>query len=93
MMKKSKNELDFAVKIWRNLVVVPGYYAILLQVMRYGFTIGRLVTGQQTKAGLAKVNHQRLWFVEANLNQKIYFVYSLNEMVLFLYIVLIKARL
>ncbi len=70
MMNKSKNELDFAVKIWRNFVVVPSDYAILLQVMRHGFTIGRLVTSQQTKAGLAKVNHQRLWFVGANLNPK-----------------------
>ncbi len=76
-----------------KFVVVPDDYVILLQVMRHGFTIGRLVTSQQTKAGLAKVNHQRLWFVEANLNQKIYFLYSLNQMVLFLYIVLIKTRL
>ncbi|CAF4840010.1 unnamed protein product [Rotaria socialis] len=32
----------------------PGDYVILLQVMRRGFTIGRFITSQQTKTGLAK---------------------------------------
>ncbi|CAF4733155.1 unnamed protein product, partial [Rotaria socialis] len=37
-----------------NFVMIPGDYVILLQVMRRGFTIGRFITSQQTKPGLAK---------------------------------------
>ena len=70
--------------------MVPGDYVILLQD---GFTIDRLVTSQLTQAGLVKVNHQPLLFIEVDLNQKLYFLYSLNQIVAFLYIVLIKTRL
>ena len=61
--------------------------------MRRAFTTDRLLISEQMLAGLPKVNHQQLEFVEADFNQTIYSVYSLNEIVLFLYMLLIKARL
>ena len=61
--------------------------------MKGGFSIGRFITSEGMEAGLAKVNHQLLQLVDATLKQKISFLFSLNQMVLFLYIVLMKARL
>ena len=61
-------------------------------MIKHGFTTGRFIIGQRMQAGLAKVNHQLLYFFEANLKEKVSFLFSLNEMVLFLYIVLMKAR-
>ena len=43
-------------------------------MMKRRFTIGRFITRQKPQVGLAKVNHQRLWFVEASLNRKISFL-------------------
>ena len=91
-MKKSKNVLNFVVKIWQNFVLVLGRYVILLPVMRCGFTIGRLVASQSTPAELVKMNQQQLLFVQVNLNENIYFVYSLTQMILFLSMLLMKTR-
>ena len=38
--------------------------------MRHGFTIDRFIASQQMQIGLAKMNHQLLSFVEANLKQQ-----------------------
>ena len=51
--------------------------------MKRGFTIGRSVTSERKQAGLAKANHQLLQFVEANLKEKISFLFCLYQMVLF----------
>ncbi|CAF5012570.1 unnamed protein product, partial [Rotaria socialis] len=44
-----------------NFVMIPGDYVILLQVMRRGFAIGRFITSQQTKPGLAKPVVKEIW--------------------------------
>ena len=78
-------------EIWRNFVLVSSGNVILLQVMRCELLIDRLFTSQRVQAGWLKVNHQQLLFIEVTLGQKIYFVYSLNQMVLFLHMVLMKT--
>ena len=47
-----------------NFTIVAGDCLILLQTMRHGFIIGKLVINQSTQAGLLKVSHQSLLFVE-----------------------------
>ena len=47
--------------------------------MRRGFTTGSFITSQQMRARLAKMNHQLLLLVKADLNQKISFLFSLNQ--------------
>ena len=73
--------------------MVPTDYAILLQVVRHGCTVSKLVTNQPAQAELLKVSHQPLLLVEVDLNQRLYFLYSLNQMVLFLFMLSIEARL
>ena len=80
-------------KICRNFVIAPGDCVILLQITRRGLTFGKLDTNQSTQAGLLKVNHQPLLLVEVGLNQRPYILYSLNQMILFLFMPLIKIRL
>ena len=43
--------------------MVPADDVTLLQMMRHGFTISRLITNQPTQAGLLKVSHQPLTVV------------------------------
>ena len=73
--------------------MIPGDYVIVSQVMRHGFTIGKLVTNQSAQAGLLKVSHKPLLLVKVDLNQRLYCLYSLNQMLLFLFMLLIKTRL
>ncbi len=70
-----------------------GDYVILLLVIRHGFTIDRLVGSRAMLLGLVKMNRQGSLFVEIDLNLKHCVVYSSNQVVRFLYIKYIKARL
>ena len=51
-----------------------------------------MVTNQLTQAGQLKVSNQSLSLVEVDLNQRLYFLYSLNQIVLFLFMLLITIR-
>ena len=73
--------------------MVPGDYVTLLQVIRHGYTIGKLITNRPTQAGLLKMSHQPLLLVKVDSNQGLYCLHSWNQMVLFLVILLIKTRL
>ena len=66
--------------------MVPGDYVILLLVMRHEYIIDRLVGSQAILRGLVRMNRQGPLFIEINLNPERCFVYSLNQVVLFLYI-------
>ncbi|CAF3785706.1 unnamed protein product [Rotaria socialis] len=52
--EQNQERVRFCRENLANFVMVPGDYVILLQMMRRGFTIGRFITSQQTKPGLAK---------------------------------------
>ena len=61
--------------------------------MRHGFFTGRLVGSQAMLPGLAKMNNQGPLFVGIDMNLKHFSVYSLNPLVLCLYIKWIKGKI
>src|SRR5438132_10720690 len=63
----------------------------LLLVMRHGFFTDKLVESRAMLPGLVRMNHQARLFVEIGLNLNHYFVFSLIQVVLFLFIKLIKG--
>jgi len=91
VMNKSNSDLEFVVKTYQNFAMEHGGYAILLLVMRHGFIMDSLVRNQAMLLGLVEMSYQGPLFVEIDLNLEHCFVYSSNQMVLFLYIKLIKA--
>ncbi len=93
MTNRSKNDLEFVVKVQRNLEIEHNAHVILLQIMRHEIIADGLVGSQAMLLGLVNMNHRGPLFVEIDLDPKHYFVYSSKQRALFLYVKQIKARL
>jgi hypothetical protein len=86
MTNRSKNDLDFVGKSWQNFEIEHDDHVIILLMMRHGFIIDRLVGSQAMLFRLVEMNHRGPLFVEIGLNLEQCFIYSLNQVVLLLYI-------
>ena len=84
--EQNQKDFEFVVKIYRNLGTEYGDYVTLSPVMRRGFITDRLIGSQAILPALVKMNHQRPLFVGIDINLKHFSVYSLNPLVLSLYI-------